>query len=310
MSDEASLHWMEVRLLVPESDLLELEALEQEILAVTPGGFATEAWDAPPLPGEREPVPVGWTRYLVYVGEHVLEAARLALSQAVARWPSATVVASPLDDGWRERWKQYFKPLRASARFIVAPPWEPVETTGDERLLVIEPAMAFGTAQHETTALCLDAVDRIYAAASARGEAGPDSVCDVGTGTGILAIAAAMLGAKRAFGNDIDPTAVLAAKDNLRLNPSVQGVGIVFDGTPIGEVTDTFALVIANILTPTLIMLSAAIASRVAPGGLLMLSGILAEQEGEIRQAFEPHGLVHRGTAEKNGWIRVDFARA
>lgn len=299
-----TLHWMEIRLLVPETDTLELEILEQAILAVTPGGFAAESWDAPPLPGEREPVPMGHTRYLVYVGEHVLEPARLALSAAIARWPEATMVALPLDDGWRERWKQYFKPLHASPRFVVAPPWETPTLVGDQRLLVIEPAMAFGTAQHETTALCLQAVDAAYVDG-----AGPKTVCDVGTGTGILAIAAAMLGAERTFGNDIDPNAVLAARDNLRLNPSVAGAEITFEGTPIDQVPGVFELVIANILTPTLILLSEPIAARVAPGGQIFLSGILAEQADEIIEAFSARGLVHRSTANKNGWVRIDFTR-
>ena len=299
-----TLHWMEVRLLVPETDPLDLEILEQAILRVTPGGFASESWDAPPLPGEREPVPMGFTRYLVYVGEHVLEPARLALSQAVARWPEATLAAVPLDDGWRERWKQYFKPLQASPRFVVAPPWETPTVPSGQHLLVIEPAMAFGTAQHETTALCLEGVDAIYAAGG-----GPRTVCDVGTGTGILAIAAAMLGAERAFGNDIDPNAVLAARDNLRLNPAVAGRDITFEGTPIQDVPGDFELVIANILTPTLVLLATPISKRVAPGGRLMLSGILVEQADEIVQAFTAEGLTHLGTAAKNGWVRVDFSR-
>jgi len=299
-----TLHWMEVRLLVPETDTLELEALEQKILAVTPGGFASESWDAPPLPGEREPVPMGYTRYLVYVGEHVLESAQLALSQAVAEWPEATLVAVPLDDGWRERWKQYFKPLQASTRFVVAPPWETPTIPEGQFLLVIEPAMAFGTAQHETTALCLQAVDAAYADGT-----NPKTVCDVGTGTGILAIAASMLGAERAFGNDIDPNAVLAARDNLRLNPAVVGRDITFEGTPIQDVPGTFDLVIANILTPTLILLATPISARVAAGGQIFLSGILSEQEAEIVEAFTAQGLVHRGTATKNGWVRIDFTR-
>ena len=163
--------------------------------------------------------------------------------------------------------------------------------------------MAFGTAQHETTALCLEGVDAIYAAGG-----GPRTVCDVGTGTGILAIAAAMLGAERAFGNDIDPNAVLAARDNLRLNPAVAGRDITFEGTPIQDVPGDFELVIANILTPTLILLKQPIAARV--GRHLMLSGILAEQVDEIVEAYTSEGLRHTGTATKNGWARVDFERA
>ncbi len=299
-----TLHWIEVRLLVPETDALELEVFEREILQVTPGGFASESWDAPPLPGEREPVPMGWTRYLVYVGEHVLEPARLALARALTRWPDATLATAPLSDGWRERWKQYFKPLQASPRFVVAPPWEAPEVLVGQHLIVIEPAMAFGTAQHETTALCLTGIDRLYA----EQDPGPKTVLDVGTGTGILAIAAALLGAEDVTGTDNDPNAVLAARDNLRLNPALAGRRIAFSDTPLDEVPGRFELVVANILTSTLIMLAPALAARVAPGGRLMLSGILAEQAPEIVAVFTAEGLGHEHTEDKNGWVRVDFS--
>jgi len=102
---------------------------------------------------------------------------------------------------------------------------------------------------------------------------------------------------------------VLAARDNLRLNPSVAGRDIAFEGTPIQDVPGVFELVIANILTPTLILLAAPISARVAPGGRLMLSGILVDQAPEIVKTFTAQGLTHLGTADKNGWVRVDFAR-
>lgn len=301
--DGETLHWMELTLLVPESDALELEALEARILEVTPGGFAVEAWDAPPLPGEREAVPMGWVRYLVYVGEHMLEGARLVLEGAIAGWPGATLTVAPLDSGWRERWKQYFKPLRASARFVVAPPWESAAAPDGGHVLFIEPAMAFGTAQHETTALCLERVDGLYAARDL------PTMLDVGTGTGILAIAASLLGAKVALGVDNDPNAVVAARDNVRLNAGVVGRDLRMEGTPIGEVRGRYDLVAANILTPTLMLLKGEIASRVASGGQLMLSGILVEQAGEVVAAYEAEGLEAVGRAERNGWVRLDFVR-
>lgn len=296
---------MEVRVLVPEGDALLLESLEAEILEITPGGFASEAWDAPP--SDRAPVPIGSTRYLVYVGEAQLEEATARLGHALAAWPGATVEVARLPEGWRDRWKQYFKPIVISPRLVVAPPWEVPAVEPGARVLLVEPGMAFGTAQHETTALCLEAVDAIYPP----GETGPARVLDVGCGTGILAIAAAMFGAREVLGTDIDPNAMVAARENEALNRGALGeTRCAWETTPIDEVPGTWDLVLANILTPTLLLLAPAIALRVAPGARLVLSGILVEHEAEILEGFVPLGLQHEGTARKNGWIRVDLRRA
>ncbi|MFO0749390.1 MAG: 50S ribosomal protein L11 methyltransferase [Myxococcota bacterium] len=297
-------HWMELRVLVPESDVLALEELEAEILTITPGGFAVEAWDAPP--SDRAPVAIGWTRYLVYVGEAQLEDARVRLAHAVAAMPTATVEVSRLPEGWRDRWKMYFKPIDVSARFIVAPPWERPEATAGKTVLLVEPGMAFGTAQHETTALCIAGIDELQAS----GFAPMVKVLDVGCGTGILAIAAGALGASELMGTDIDPNAMVAARENEELNRPVLGAArCSWETTPIEEVGGEWDLVVANILTPTLIILAAPIAARVRAGGRLMLSGILVEHEAEILEAFLPLGLQHLATTRKNGWIRVDLAR-
>jgi len=294
-------HWMEVRVLVPETDQLTLEELEQSILGITPGGFAVESWDAPP--SERDAVPIGSTRYLVYVGEEQLEDARVRLAHAIAAWPTAAVEVARLPEGWRDRWKLYFKPIDVSPRIVVAPPWE-VPAASDRTVLLVEPGMAFGTAQHETTALCIAGIDALY------GERCPRTVLDVGCGTGILGIAAAVFGATDVLGTDIDPNAVLASRENEALNRAVTGAArFVWATTPIDEVTGDWELVVANILTPTLVLLASPIVARVAAGGRLMLSGILAEHEAEILEAFVPLGLVHLGTATKNGWIRVDLSK-
>lgn len=306
-------YWMELRVLVPAADPLVLEELEAEILAITPGGFAVEAWDAPP--SERAPVPIGWTRYLVYVGEAQLEDARVRLAHAVGEMAGATVEVASLPEGWRDRWKQYFKPIDVSPRFVVAPPWEMPVTSAraGQIVLQVEPGMAFGTAQHETTALCLAGIDALYGEVASGRVAGPMvKVLDVGMGTGILALGAAALGARELLGTDIDPNAVVAAQENEALNRDViGGATCAWATTPIEQVPGDWDLVLANILTPTLILLAAAIAARVrAGGGRLMLSGILVEHEAEILEAFVPQGLTHLGSERRNGWIRIDLERA
>lgn len=302
---ESELSWMEVRVLVPESGLLELEDLEAELMQVAPFGFATETWDAPPT--ERGPVTPGWVRYLVYVGEQELEATLLRLQGAIARFAGARIESSELSDGWRERWKSYYHPVLCGDRLVVAPPWHAADLPAGRVALIIEPGMAFGTAQHETTALCLAGIERLYA----EDRKGWSRMLDVGCGTGVLALAAAVFGAEVAYGMDIDPQAPRSARENVELNPLVLGdAELRFDTTPIEEVTGDWDLVAANVLTPTLLTLVEPIAARVrVGGGRLMLSGILVEQADEIVAAYVGQGLRHLGTEALRGWVRVDFVR-
>ena len=301
--DSGELSWMEVRIMVPEADPLALEVLEDALIAIAPFGFATEAWDAPPT--ERGPVLPGWIRYLVYVGEQELEATRLALEQAITPWPAAYLASQALSDGWRDRWKTYYHPVLCGERLVVAPPWHADGLPAERLALIIEPGMAFGTAQHETTALCLAGLERLYG-----GSPWP-RMLDVGCGTGVLALAAAAFGATEAYGVDIDPQAPRSARENIDLNPGVlAGAALRFDTTPIEGVTGDWDVVAANVLTPTLLTLATPIAARVrGGGGRLMLSGILVEQEADIVARYVAEGLTHTGTEARNGWIRVDFTR-
>jgi len=296
--------WVELRLLVPETDGLLLEPLDEACLEVAPGGFVVEGADVPP--GDEPPPPFGWSRYRVYVGEPEVEAARQGLEAAVAQWPEATVTVAPLPEGWRDRWKQWFLPVEISPRLVVTPPWhaERVRAEGgpELKLIEIEPGLAFGTGQHETTWLCLEGIDVLAAQGALH-----KSVLDVGCGTGVLAVGAALCGAERVHGVDNDPVAVKAA----RVNAADNGVSdrVTFAGTPIAEVEGTWELVLANIMTHILLAMQADLAARVAPGGLLMLSGILREQAEEIIEAFSAHGLTHVQTITRGGWVRVDMAR-
>jgi len=299
------LAWMELRVLVPEADLLTMEGLEAELLTIAPFGFATEAWDAPPT--ERGPVDPGWIRYLLYVGEQELEANLLALEQMLTTWPGARVESSALSDGWRERWKSYYFPVLCGDRLVVAPPWHADDLPEDRVALIIEPGMAFGTAQHETTALCLAAIERLYSTDAAS----LGRMLDVGCGTGVLALGAAGFGASEAYGIDIDPQAPRSARENMELNPGVLGdAKIWFDTTPVEDVAGTWDLLAANVLTPPLLTLAQPLAAKVREaGGRLMLSGILVEQADEIVAAYEACGLTHVATEALRGWVRIDFVR-
>jgi ribosomal protein L11 methyltransferase len=147
--------------------------------------------------------------------------------------------------------------------------------------IVLDPGMAFGTGTHPTTSLCLAALSDLLAARPGA------SVLDVGTGSGLLAIAAAKLGAGRVAANDNDPVAIEVARENAERN----GARLELTGAAVGEIAGAFDLVVANILANTLVELAPDVAARVAPGGTVLLAGILVPQEDEVRAAYVAEGL-------------------
>lgn len=202
------------------------------------------------------------------------------------------------EQDWAETWKLHFHPLHVGGRLWVLPPWE--EPPSGAIAVVIEPGMAFGTGGHATTALCLEGILEIL---DRRAGA---SVLDVGCGSGILGIAAAKLGAGRVEMIDNDPVAVEVAKENTEANGCS---AIETSARPVEDVAESFELVIANILAGTLVELAAPIAARVAPGGDLLLSGILAPQAADVRAAYEARGLTLRELRHQGEWALVWMER-
>jgi ribosomal protein L11 methyltransferase len=149
--------------------------------------------------------------------------------------------------------------------------------------------MAFGTGAHPTTSLCLEALSDALAARPGA------AVLDVGTGSGLLAIAARKLGAGRVAANDVDPVAVRVARENAAAN----GVALELVAGPVEDVAGPFEVVVANILANTLVELAPALAERLAPGGLLFLAGILTPQEEEVRSAYLAEGLARLPDLER-----------
>jgi ribosomal protein L11 methyltransferase len=187
------------------------------------------------------------------------------------------------DDSWKERWKEYFEPIRLSERIGVGPPWRADEIPEPDggTALVVEPGMAFGTGQHETTRLAgrmLD--DRLGRATSG------DSVLDVGCGSGILSMAAAALGASEVRSIDVDDEAVDAVRDNLERN-GLHG-SVDPSTTPLADIDGSYELVVANILAPVLLELRPDLFARVGTGGELLVSGLTVEDEHEFRDEFVP----------------------
>lgn len=211
--------------------------------------------------------------------------------------------ASEISDlGWAENWKEHFKPRRIGRRITVSPSWEPYEGGEDEVVLTVDPGQAFGTGTHETTRMCLRLIEGLFEEGDP-----PRRALDFGTGTGILGIAAARLGAEQVLGNDIDPRAVETANENARIN----GVADRFRAadTPLTAIGERFDLIVANILAEILIDVKREIASLCAPGGRLILSGILAEKGDWVTKEYATEGFSPAGRLEDGQWTALLLRR-
>ncbi len=198
------------------------------------------------------------------------------------------------DRDWLAEWKRHWKPTEIG-KFVVAPPWSEVES---EKIVIrIEPNMAFGTGTHDTTQLCLKAIGERYS---------PDmSFLDVGTGTGILAIAAAKLGGSDIFACDTDADSVKIARQNAILNDV--GESIDFADEPIDDETPPFDFVCANLTVDVIVPILSTLLAKTRK--ILLLSGILTEQETIIRNALLEQGVSQGATEHSGEWISVLVVR-
>jgi ribosomal protein L11 methyltransferase len=207
------------------------------------------------------------------------------------------------DEQWATAWQQSFPPLSVGERLYVAPPWDETPTPPGRARVVIEPGRAFGTGHHGSTESCLALLDRRLAA----GPAG--RVLDVGTGTGILAVAAVALGAPRVLAIDVDPDAVAAARQNAAANGVGERVDVSAGGPESLPRTAAFDLVLANILTHTHLALVKEYRRRVAPFGALVLGGMLVGEDDQVARALVPHGFTPRESLERDGWAAALLVR-
>jgi ribosomal protein L11 methyltransferase len=193
------------------------------------------------------------------------------------------------EQDWMEKWKEGFEAINIGKRLMVAPSWKLPETT-ERAVIQIDPGMAFGTGTHETTRLCLEAIE-------ARWTGG--SMIDVGTGTGILAIAAALLAENsRILAIDIDPLAVEVARENLQINGIAERVEIL-EGQPADFAAQPFDFVVANLTAEVINALMEDLLACLKPQGLMILSGILTVLREDVEKAAAKAGLkiVERGEA-------------
>jgi ribosomal protein L11 methyltransferase len=220
-------------------------------------------------------------------------------------------VAQVKDEDWADAWKKYFKPLQVSERLTIKPTWETYTPREDEVIIELDPGMAFGTGTHPTTALCLRTLEGVVRVG--------DTMIDVGTGSGILAIGAVKLGASRVLALDLDPIAVSSATENIKLN-GIQNVievrqsdllGILSEGDGVdadagagaSSVKPPVDIVVANILAEIILLFIADVMEVLKPGGIYIASGIYKNKEADVEAGLLAAGFEIVDRVRQEDWI-------
>lgn len=214
--------------------------------------------------------------------------------------PATELTVVPLaDDNWADAWRAHFTPRPVGRRLLITPPWD--MPAADGRIVItIEPGRAFGTGHHGTTAGCLEALERVI------DRDGPRRMVDLGTGSGILAIAAARLGVPAVLAVDDDPDAVASAVANAARNHVSDRVRCVLADA--GRLDETRApLVVANLLSAAHRRFAPQYGRFLLPGGTLLLGGILDGEAAEVRSALGSHGFVPRQSLSVEGWTTLEL---
>lgn len=211
---------------------------------------------------------------------------------------AAEVTASAVsDENWATAWKKYYHPVRITRHLTVVPDWETYQPAqDDEQVIYLDPGMAFGTGTHPTTKLMLQALDMVLR--------GGESLIDVGTGSGVLSIAARLLGAQQVTAFDVDDVAVKSAVDNMALNPRAQPIKVAANDllTGIHEQVD---VVVANILAEIIVPLVPQAYENLKPGGRFLCSGIINDKIDLVSQTLTDHGFVIEEKMRIKDWYGV-----
>lgn len=195
---------------------------------------------------------------------------------------------------WQNGWRKYYHPMEIGVRLAIVPSWQEYDTNRVK--LVLDPGLAFGTGGHETTSLCLETLDEVVT--------GGERVLDIGTGSGVLAIAALKLGAAAAEGVDIDPVAVRTAGENAALNGVADRLKVL-----VGDLSDQasgqYQIITANIVAQAILSLAPAVPGLLAEGGTFIASGIIDTRADEVAEGLRNAGLTVKQIKQKRGWVCI-----
>ncbi|MGH2562366.1 MAG: 50S ribosomal protein L11 methyltransferase [Thermomicrobiales bacterium] len=212
------------------------------------------------------------------------------------------VVTPRREEDWANAWKAHYRPVRVGRRVMARPPWAEYQPETGEVVVELDPGMAFGTGTHPTTRICMMALEDELQVG--------DRVLDVGTGSGVLAIAAAKLGASRVDAVDSEPVAVRSARENVERNEVSDRVRVeVGSAGAEGPFTGAYDLVLANIIARILIELVVGVSAAVQPGGRVVLSGIIEGREPAVRSAYEGRGLMFVRRDQIEDWVALVYER-
>ncbi|WP_068775143.1 50S ribosomal protein L11 methyltransferase [Paenibacillus sp. FJAT-26967] len=213
------------------------------------------------------------------------------------------------EEDWANAWKQYFKPTRITERLTIKPTWEEYEASPEELILELDPGMAFGTGTHATTSLCLKTLEEVIQ--------GGEDVIDVGTGSGILAIAAAKLGARSVLAVDLDPVAVASASENAVLNGLDDRIHVklsdllqVFKESEAGHgadlgVTLPVKIVVANILAEVILLFVDDVYKVLTPDGYYVVSGVIQSKEKDVENGLLAAGFEVEAVRRDGEWVAM-----
>ncbi|GAF65970.1 50S ribosomal protein L11 methyltransferase [Bacillus sp. TS-2] len=200
------------------------------------------------------------------------------------------------EEEWAHAWKKYYKPVKVSQTITIVPTWETYEPQLTEMIIELDPGMAFGTGTHPTTILCIQALERVLQ--------GEEKVIDVGTGSGVLSIAAAKLGAKKILGLDLDEVAVNSAKTNIELNQLSQSIQVEQNNLLEG-IQGTYDVIVANILAEVIVKFTRDAAALLKTNGRFITSGIIKRKKQEVKDSLIEAGFVIEEVNEMDDWVAI-----
>ncbi|WP_085523319.1 50S ribosomal protein L11 methyltransferase [Tuberibacillus sp. Marseille-P3662] len=211
--------------------------------------------------------------------------------------PNEITLTEVREEDWATAWKKYYKPVKITDRITITPTWETYEAESQDDLIIeLDPGMAFGTGTHPTTVLCIQALEKYLQPR--------DKMLDVGTGSGVLSIAAAKLGSDDILAVDLDDVAVKSAKQNIKGNKA-DDVVTVKQNNLVDHIKGPYDFIVGNLLADIVIRMSEGVASIIKPGGIMVTSGIIQNKKDQVIQALRHQQFTVIETMEQEDWVAL-----